>query len=133
MTLGYKHEWYTWLYQRRRWLKLLTTDKVYELSERAWQISDDHKARFNDFKLDVSKKERLNKCTCKTCWYLLRPKQGGRVPTRSNCQICSTEMRFVSTITDMLCTNCAREYMLCRECGSLLHYVRDNRNERPKK
>ena len=65
---------------------------------------------------DPSKSLRLLRQECVCCYYDARV--GGSALTKSSCIGCERNMVFPSTCTDRLCEDCAREYNLCRHCGS---------------
>lgn len=69
---------------------------------------------------DPDKKDRLEKCQCKSCYYL-RGRIGGAAITNKPCDMCKEEQMFSSTCTDALCTKCAKDNDLCKFCGGDLH------------
>lgn len=69
------------------------------------------------FSLDPDKKERMSRCLCKTCFYINNTRMGGARITSKPCGICETDMQFSSTATDKLCSTCATEHDLCKQCG----------------
>jgi hypothetical protein len=69
-------------------------------------------------KNDTNKKNRLNDCLCKSCFYISHMRVGGAAITNRPCGICESDMRFSSTATDVVCKPCASENNLCKQCGS---------------
>lgn len=65
---------------------------------------------------DPNKKERQERQLCVSCNYSERI--GGQSITYSRCGICSREMSFPSTATDLLCKDCAVNNGLCKCCGA---------------
>lgn len=102
---------------------MLTNKKVEQYSEKSHLIADDYKTRWTEYRLDAEAKVRRKESICKTCWYILRPKSGGRVPTRTHCELCDCVIVSPTTATDKLCEKCAKDYQLCKECGADLNYV----------
>lgn len=67
---------------------------------------------------DSDRKKRLKSNLCKHCYYLRGSILAGQAFTSTTCIICVDEMRFSSTHVDKLCTTCAKEHNLCRQCLS---------------
>jgi hypothetical protein len=67
---------------------------------------------------DEDKKERLDQCLCKACFYILNMRMGGATMTSRPCGVCDLEMNFSSTATDAICPSCANENNLCKRCGA---------------
>ena len=71
---------------------------------------------------DSDRKKRLKEKLCKHCYYLRGAIIAGQAFTTTTCTICVVEMTFSSTHTDKLCTTCAKEHNLCRQCMSDIDY-----------
>lgn len=64
---------------------------------------------------DPKKNERIDASKCVVCYYLTRV--GGAAMTYRECMCCTNNMLYSSTATDVLCTECAVKYGLCKCCG----------------
>ncbi len=72
----------------------------------------------NKLTLDVRRSERLTESLCESCFYIVgKDRIGGRAITYRDCGICTKEMVFSSTCTDVLCIDCAKKRKLCKRCG----------------
>ncbi len=74
-------------------------------------------------KKDPDKKARLEKRLCKVCYYSRGSRIGGAAMTFRDCGSCGKEQSYGSTITDVLCLDCARELSLCKHCGADINGV----------
>lgn len=68
---------------------------------------------------DTDRVERLKFSECKACYYISRGQGriGGAAVTSTSCRLCAGEMVFSSTVTEELCSPCAKKESLCRHCG----------------
>ena len=68
---------------------------------------------------DTYKTERLNRHECKTCFYSTKflGRIGGAAITFRPCMSCGKSEYYPSTITDVLCLECAKKHKLCKHCG----------------
>lgn len=66
---------------------------------------------------DAMRRERLDACQCKTCFYLTG-RFGGAACSERPCANCGTPVTHGSTDVDVLCHDCAKELGLCCHCGS---------------
>lgn len=78
------------------------------------------RAKIRCFDQDLEKDERLNRCLCKTCYYINTDRWAGQAFTHSICEFCRTEMVFPTTDTDSYCSECAKRNELCKHCGATL-------------
>ena len=79
---------------------------------------------------DEDKKERLDKCLCKSCFYVRNMRMGGASMTTRPCGVCEDEMQFSSTATDAICPSCASVNNLCKQCGANMD-LKNIRSEYP--
>lgn len=79
---------------------------------------------------DGDKKERVEACLCKACYYIFNHRMGGAAMTNRPCGICDTKMQFASTATDVICKGCAQENDLCKQCGGDM-CLKDRRSPKP--
>ena len=68
-------------------------------------------------KADPEKKERIEKCLCKFCYYSASG-WGGAAMTNRPCGICESDELYSSTNTDTLCKECSSAHDLCKHCGA---------------
>jgi len=83
------------------WKKKYTLEKI-ESSKKA--------------EIDSDRKNRLKERLCKYCYYLRGEVIACAAMTTTTCQICGKEMLFGSTHTDKVCTDCAKNHKLCKQC-----------------
>jgi len=102
---------------------LLTKAKVEKLSRTAYLIADDYKTRWSEYRLDAERERRIKAQTCKTCWYILRPRQVASIPSKGNCAQCGTVISSNKAFVNLLCDKCAKDYDLCKECGAYMNYI----------
>lgn len=69
-------------------------------------------------KSDAARKERREQNLCKCCFYLRKDQIGGAAITMQPCGICKTDVQYSSTVTDILCLQCAGNNHLCKHCGA---------------
>ena len=74
-------------------------------------------------KKDPDKKARLEKRLCKICYYSRGSRIGGAAITFKDCGFCGKEQSYGSTITDVLCLDCAKDQSLCKHCGADINGV----------
>jgi hypothetical protein len=97
-------------------------------SSRAKQRVDSHLALAERLQSDSEKKDRLDACLCKSCYYFTQ--LGGAAITNRECAGCWKDQVFGSTATDALCLDCASNHSLCKRCGGDLH-MRSRRENWP--
>ena len=85
-------------------------------TERAKDYVADLIKRAKDCETDSRKKERLVKYECKACFYI-NGRIGGAAMTNRDCMSCGKTETYASTVTDVLCMDCAKEHNLCKHCG----------------
>jgi len=90
---------------------------VQSATDRAARIGNDSLKSAINWLNDTKKKERLEKCECKTCFYILG-KMGGSAITSRPCGICEKEQMYGNTCTNMVCKPCGKEKELCVHCGA---------------
>lgn len=69
---------------------------------------------------DPDKKQRLEKCQCIRCYYLVS-RIGCSAMTDQPCGICRVNQLYGSSCTDVLCMKCAQTHDLCKHCGGDVH------------
>jgi hypothetical protein len=74
---------------------------------------------------DAQREERLGRQFCKACHYFSR--LAGQAFTSQPCACCATPQTFSSTLTDVLCMNCATTHDLCKRCGGDIEMRIDGR------
>lgn len=86
--------------------------------------TDNQKERFKsvvktalNYVNDPEKTKRRSEQYCICCFYR-GSVMAGTSMTESQCGICEKEMRWNSTHQEKLCITCAKEWILCRECGA---------------
>lgn len=80
----------------------------------------------NDVTLDIRRLERLDRSSCKACFYGVRV--GGRSMTDQPCMCCGKDELYSSTDTDVLCIQCAEKHSLCKHCGGDLEMCNKRRD-----
>jgi hypothetical protein len=65
---------------------------------------------------DPDRKQRLEVSECVMCHTSGRV--GGSMSTTVLCAFCDKELHFGSTCVDVCCLDCAKQYNLCKHCGS---------------
>ncbi|HUX80251.1 MAG TPA: hypothetical protein VMW10_11000 [Alphaproteobacteria bacterium] len=95
----------------------IDTYSVQSATDMASRIGNDSLKSAINWLNDTKKKERLEKCECKTCFYI-RGKMGGQAITDRPCGICEEEQTYGSTCTDMMCLPCGKKNELCVHCGA---------------
>jgi hypothetical protein len=65
---------------------------------------------------DPEKGARQARQYCKPCYY--EERLAGQAITEQPCACCSKPQTYASTLTDVLCLECAREHELCKRCGA---------------
>jgi len=86
-------------------------------------------SQLEDVERDPRKNERLEDCKCKYCFYIHNVRMGGAMFTSQQCGLCNEVMSFPSTATDPICSSCAQENNLCKQCsGDMdMKHIRKNR------
>jgi predicted nucleic acid-binding Zn ribbon protein len=79
---------------------------------------------------DNDKKNRLDKCLCKSCYYIFDRRMGGASITRRPCGICEKTMQFSNTATDVICPSCAKQNDMCKQCGGDIE-LKNRRSPKP--
>ncbi|MFY2597064.1 hypothetical protein ACOTHJ_13500 [Achromobacter xylosoxidans] len=69
---------------------------------------------------DPEADKRKEECLCQVCYYHSQRygRVGGAACTSRPCMCCDKVMNFASTLTDVLCKDCAKETDLCCRCGA---------------
>jgi len=98
--------------------KKLTLYDIQFATGQSNQMAEKTQRRAEDYRADDKKKERLEKCECRTCFYINNYRIGGAAMTTAWCRICGAEMGFGSTSVDDLCLECAKEHRLCKVCSA---------------
>jgi len=75
-----------------------------------------------DAEQDSENEDRLLKKLCLYCYYLRKNTFAGAAITHNNCYICTKEMIFSSTDTDLICAECAKKHKLCKKCLSDIEF-----------
>jgi hypothetical protein len=99
--------------------RMLNVDRVsiYRATSNAKDRIQRMRESLEGIDLDLEKKDRLEKCLCKHCFYLYQSRMGGAKMTNRDCGICHETQRYSSTATDPLCLPCAKINNLCKQCG----------------
>lgn len=68
----------------------------------------------NDYDLFDRREEQV----CKYCYYIILPFVVGLTTfVERNCLSCGKEMHFPSSVSDVLCIDCAKKHDACKHCG----------------
>ena len=95
-------------------------------SEDTWQkihhdAVEEQRAAIRAYDEDKSRKYRLEEGLCKYCYYIMKGGTfAGQMITHANCHECGKEMVFPTTMTDVLCLECAKKLNLCKHCGATM-------------
>jgi len=75
-------------------------------------------SKVDNYNNDYDLLDRRDEQVCKYCNYIILPfAVGFRAFTQTNCLSCGKEMYFPSSVSDILCIDCARKYDACKHCG----------------
>jgi predicted RNA-binding Zn-ribbon protein involved in translation (DUF1610 family) len=109
---------------------ILSKGGVCAATNRGKRYARDLLDKANRFSSDADKVNRLKKCECTSCFYLIPVRIGGAAMTGRECAGCDTNMHFSSTAVDLLCKSCGEHNGLCVRCGADLE-LKERRSPYP--
>jgi len=105
---------------KRPFTELTKSEIEYRLDQQRERVAATVKRALN-YLNDPEKSKRHQEQYCLCCYYS-EGTMAGAALTESQCGICEKEMKWSSTHQEVLCLDCAKQYRLCRECGSTIDY-----------
>lgn len=81
---------------------------------------------------DLDRKERVEACECRWCFYGVGARLAGQAFTHRDCESCGTNVTYSTTASNPLCIECARKLGLCVVCCADIDLVDRRKLERAK-
>ena len=76
--------------------------------------------KLDKYKYDIKQKERIKEQLCRYCFYMESDKIVMNAFTPQICKKCGTQSFSANSDTDKYCMTCAKEYNICKHCGSYI-------------